>query len=62
MWYVRSTLSIPIPDFHHRLLGAITLRYLQTPSDIAVEHNSTIVFPLPIELLRMIKSTADTSG
>ena len=35
---------------------------LQTPSDIAVEHNSTIVFPLPIELLRMIKSTADTGG
>ncbi len=31
--------------------GAMTLRYLQTLNDIAAEHNSTIVFPLPIELL-----------
>jgi regulator of protease activity HflC (stomatin/prohibitin superfamily) len=29
----------------------ITLRYLQTLTDIASEKNSTIVFPLPIELL-----------
>ena len=32
--------------------GALQLRYLQTLNDIAAEHNSTIVFPLPIELLR----------
>ena len=30
---------------------SLTLRYLQTLSDIAGEKNSTIVFPLPIELL-----------
>jgi regulator of protease activity HflC (stomatin/prohibitin superfamily) len=35
--------------------GAITLRYLQTLTEIAAEKNSTIVFPLPIDLLRMIK-------
>ena len=29
----------------------ITLRYLQTLTDIASEKNSTIVFPLPIELI-----------
>lgn len=33
--------------------SAITLRYLQTLTDIAAEQNSTIVFPLPIELMRM---------
>ena len=33
--------------------AAITLRYLQTLSDIATEQNSTIIFPLPIELMRM---------
>jgi regulator of protease activity HflC (stomatin/prohibitin superfamily) len=30
--------------------GAMTLRYLQTLNEIAAEQNSTIVFPLPIEL------------
>jgi len=30
---------------------ALQLRYLQTLADIATEHNSTIVFPLPIDLL-----------
>jgi regulator of protease activity HflC (stomatin/prohibitin superfamily) len=34
---------------------AITLRYLQTLTEIASEKNSTIIFPLPIELLRMMK-------
>ena len=32
--------------------AAITLRYLQTPIEIGVEKNTTIVFPLPIDLLR----------
>ncbi len=30
----------------------LQLRYLQTLSDIATERNSTIIFPLPIELLK----------
>jgi regulator of protease activity HflC (stomatin/prohibitin superfamily) len=33
----------------------ITLRYLQTLTEIASEKNSTIIFPLPIELLEMLK-------
>jgi regulator of protease activity HflC (stomatin/prohibitin superfamily) len=35
----------------NREAGAMTLRYLQTLNEIAAERNSTIVFPLPIELL-----------
>lgn len=34
----------------------MVLRYLQTLGSIAEENNSTIVFPLPIELLPMIES------
>ncbi|MCL4848519.1 MAG: slipin family protein [Acidobacteria bacterium] len=33
----------------------ITLRYLQTLNDIASERNSTIIFPLPIELLNLLQ-------
>jgi regulator of protease activity HflC (stomatin/prohibitin superfamily) len=32
--------------------GALQLRFLQTLAEIATEKNSTIVFPLPIDLLR----------
>ena len=38
---------------------AITLRYLQTLTEIASEKNSTIIFPLPIELLDMLKMRKD---
>ncbi len=37
---------------------AITLRYLQTLTEIAAEKNSTIVFPLPIDLLHLLKQLA----
>ena len=33
----------------------ITLRYLQTLTEIASEKNSTIIFPLPIELMNLVK-------
>jgi regulator of protease activity HflC (stomatin/prohibitin superfamily) len=33
---------------------SITLRYLQTLTEIASEKNSTIIFPLPIELIHLI--------
>ncbi len=32
--------------------ATLQLRYLQTLTEIAAEHNSTIIFPLPLELLR----------
>jgi regulator of protease activity HflC (stomatin/prohibitin superfamily) len=31
--------------------GALQLRYLQTLTDISVEKNSTIIFPLPLDIL-----------
>ena len=34
--------------------GAMTLRYLQTLNEIAAEQNSTIVFPLPIDLFGVL--------
>ncbi len=37
--------------------GAMTLRYLQTLNEIAAEKNSTIVFPLPLELLEFVRKT-----
>ncbi len=36
----------------------ITLRYLQTLTEIATEKNSTIIFPLPIELLNLLKQVS----
>jgi regulator of protease activity HflC (stomatin/prohibitin superfamily) len=38
--------------------GAMTLRYLQTLNEIAAEQNSTIVFPLPIDLFGVLKGTS----
>ena len=32
--------------------GALQLRFLQTLSEVATENNSTIIFPLPLDLLR----------
>jgi hypothetical protein len=38
--------------------SAIILRYLQTLTEIGAEQNTTVVFPLPLELLRMIPGGA----
>ena len=37
--------------------AALQLRYLQTLTNISAEKNSTIVFPLPIELLSAVRMT-----
>ena len=37
---------------------SITLRYLQTLTEIAAEKNSTIIFPVPMELLELLKKAA----
>jgi regulator of protease activity HflC (stomatin/prohibitin superfamily) len=39
--------------------SAITLRYLQTLTEIGSEQNSTIVFPLPIEMLPVLGRTSN---
>ena len=41
---------------------AVTLRYLQTLTEIAAEKNSTIVFPLPIDLLTLLRQLATGTG
>lgn len=38
--------------------GAMTLRYLQTLTEISAEKNSTIVFPLPIDILNSFMEDA----
>jgi regulator of protease activity HflC (stomatin/prohibitin superfamily) len=42
--------------------GALQLRYLQTLTEISAEHNSTIVFPLPIELMEALVSRTGNSS
>lgn len=39
--------------------SALQLRYLQTLSEISVEKNSTILFPLPMELLKAFKEKSE---
>jgi regulator of protease activity HflC (stomatin/prohibitin superfamily) len=38
---------------------ALTLRYLQTLTEIASEQNSTIIFPLPIDLMNLMAAPKD---
>ena len=40
----------------------LQLRYLQTLSEIATEQNSTIVFPLPIDLVKPLTETEQAIG
>ncbi len=37
--------------------GALQLRLLQTVTDVASDKNSTLVMPLPVELLRLFEHT-----
>jgi regulator of protease activity HflC (stomatin/prohibitin superfamily) len=40
--------------------GALQLRYLQTLSEIATEKNSTIIFPVPIDLIKPFLEKRET--
>jgi regulator of protease activity HflC (stomatin/prohibitin superfamily) len=40
---------------------SITLRYLQTLTEIAAEKNSTIIFPVPMELLELLKRSVGSN-
>ena len=42
--------------------GGMQLRYLQTLGEISGEQNSTIVFPMPLEILGMLKSASEQKG
>jgi hypothetical protein len=35
--------------------GSMQLRSLQTLAEVATEHNSTLIFPIPIELLEFLR-------
>ena len=39
----------------------LQLRYLQTLTEIGVEKNTTIVFPLPVELMNLLNKTVQTA-
>ncbi|TVR25626.1 MAG: slipin family protein [Ilumatobacter sp.] len=39
--------------------GAMQLRLLSTMSEVSAEKNSTLIFPVPVELLRFAQATAD---
>jgi hypothetical protein len=40
----------------------LQLRYLQTLKEIATDHNSTTVFPLPIDLFEPFRAFAKAAG
>jgi regulator of protease activity HflC (stomatin/prohibitin superfamily) len=40
--------------------AALQLRYLQTLAEIATEHSSSIIFPIPIDILRPFYEMADS--
>ena len=42
--------------------AAIQLRYLQTLSEIGAEQNSTIVFPLPIDLIKPLLAASEAAA
>lgn len=42
--------------------ASLQLRYLQTLSEIAVEKNSTIIFPLPMEILKYFAAGPSSNG
>lgn len=42
--------------------GGMQLRYLQTLSEIATENNSTVIFPMPIDIIKPILQIMDKVG
>ena len=42
--------------------GSLQLRYLQTLSEISAEHNSTIIFPLPIDLIEPLMNKSGSNS
>lgn len=42
--------------------AAMQLRYLQTLTEIGAEQNSTVIFPMPIDIIKPFLDILDTSG
>jgi regulator of protease activity HflC (stomatin/prohibitin superfamily) len=56
--YQASTRLAEAADIMGRHPIALQLRFLQTLSEVAVENNSTIVFPVPIDIIRPFMEAA----
>ncbi len=54
-----STRLAEAADIMGRHPMALQLRFLQTLSEVAVENNSTIVFPVPIDLIKPLMDMAE---
>ena len=53
--------AVAAADVISRNPATLQLRYLQTLSEIGVEQNSTVVFPLPIDLVKPLLDAATSS-
>ena len=42
--------------------GTLDPAYLQTLAEVATEHNSTLVLPIPIDVLEAVRHHADANG
>jgi len=60
--YQASTRLAEAADIMGRHPIALQLRYLQTLAEVATENNSTLVFPVPIDLVRPFLSLAERTG
>jgi regulator of protease activity HflC (stomatin/prohibitin superfamily) len=49
-------------DVLERSPGAMQLRLLSTMAEVAVERNSTLIFPVPVELLRFAQRFTEEHG
>lgn len=49
-------------DIMEEHTGAMQLRILQTMTEVAAEQNSTLIFPLPMELLRALEAVGLKGG
>jgi regulator of protease activity HflC (stomatin/prohibitin superfamily) len=57
--YQASEKLLQAAEIISRQPQALQLRYLQTLNDIAAAHNSTIVFPLPMDLVKPLLQMAE---
>jgi regulator of protease activity HflC (stomatin/prohibitin superfamily) len=57
--YQASTRLAEAADIMGRHPMSLQLRFLQTLSEVAVENNSTIVFPVPIDLIKPLMEMAE---
>ena len=65
---VPCTVMMPIPPSssawrqRRSAIRGVRLRYLQTLAEIGVEQNSTIVFPMPIDIIKPFLDLMEKAG